>query len=110
MTGIGPTDAMDRSEALLHTSRNVYVPASKIAQDNYSGIFLARIDHAMFFKTDGRPQLITEWRNEITNIHINSEFVTVAVDNIFVSENEEKTIRLETNEENNKNLDFFQGN
>lgn len=64
-TGIGPTDAMDRSEALLHTNKDVYIPASEIAQDNYTGAFLAAIDHALMFKTDERPQSIDEWRKEL---------------------------------------------
>jgi serine/threonine protein kinase len=68
VTGIGPTDAMDRSEALLHTGKDVYVPASKIAQDNYSTAFLAAIDHAMLFKTDERPQSISEWRKELGGV------------------------------------------
>ena len=65
VTGIGPTDAMDRSEALLHTGKDVYIPASKIAHENYSGAFLTAIDHALMFKTDERPQSIDDWRKEL---------------------------------------------
>ncbi|MEE9575108.1 MAG: serine/threonine-protein kinase [Gammaproteobacteria bacterium] len=103
VTGIGPADAMDRSEALLHTSKDVYVPASKIAQDNYSADFLAAIDHAMLFKIDERPQSISEWRSEIKNgtVNINhstdnklshdTETETVAINQMV----EEKTVLLE---------------
>jgi len=71
VTGIGPTDAMDRSEALLHTNKDVYVPASKIAHENYSEGFLAAIDHALLFKTDERPQSIGEWRKELDTGTVN---------------------------------------
>ena len=85
VTGIGPTDAMDRSEALLHTSKDVYIPASKIAQENYSTTFLAAIDHALLFKIDDRPQSIGDWRMELdggivnANLPVDSEAETVAI-------------------------------
>jgi len=76
VTGVGPVDAMDRSEALLHTSKDVYVPASKIAQDNYSTVFLAAIDHALLFKTNERPQSISEWRRELGTGVVNTNLST----------------------------------
>jgi len=95
VTGIGPTDAMDRSEALLHTNKDVYVPAAKIAHDNYSEELLAAIDHALMFKTDERPQSISEWREEldtgIVNIATASEAETVAINPATV----EKTVLLD---------------
>jgi len=72
VTGVGPSDAMDRSEALLHTGKDVYVPASKIAQENYSADFLEAIDHAMLFKTNERPQSISEWRKELDTGVVNT--------------------------------------
>ena len=108
VTGVSPTDAMDRSEALLHTSKDVYIPASKIAQDNYSGTFLAAIDHAMLFKTDERPQSINEWRTEIetgidnTGISSDTEAETVAIPHATAHEviqvSEEKTVLLDSEE------------
>ncbi len=103
VTGIGPMDAMDRSEALLHTSKDIYVPASKIAHENYSEEFLAAIDHALVFKTDDRPQLISEWRKELDNGSIDiataSEAETVAINPASVSSNNEITVLLGEEEE-----------
>ncbi len=65
--GVGPSDAMDRSEAILHTDKDVFMPASRIAPENYSPAFLAAIDHALLFKMDERPQTIAAWRTEIIN-------------------------------------------
>lgn len=105
VTGIGPMDAMDRSEALLHTSKDVYVSASKIAHENYSEKFLAAIDHALLFKTDKRPQSISEWRREldtgIVNISADSEAETVAIDPVNVPGDDitrEKTVLLDAEE------------
>lgn len=106
VTGIGPIDAMDRSEALLHTNKDVYVSASKIAHDKYSKEFLAAIDHALMFKTDERPQSISEWRSEIesgiNNIHTDTEAEaeTIAINPVIVpgddKSNVEKTVLLDT--------------
>ncbi|MFB3116179.1 MAG: serine/threonine protein kinase [Gammaproteobacteria bacterium] len=109
VTGIGPADAMDRSEALLHTSKDVYVPASKIAQENYSGAFLTAIDHALMFKTDERPQSIDEWRKELdtgivasklpsgTELSDDSEVETIAINQANVEK-----LSLVDKEENDK--------
>ena len=109
VTGIGPADAMDRSEALLHTSKDVYIPASKIAHDNYSGAFLAAIDHALMFKTDERPQSIDEWRKELdagivdsklppgTDLSDDSEAETTAINQANVEK-----LSLVDKEENDK--------
>jgi len=106
VTGIGPTDAMDRSEALLHTNKDVYVPASKIAHENYSESFLAAIDHALLFKTDERPQSISEWRKELdtgtVNITTASEAETVTVNPAAVpgsdQNGDEKTVLIDEQE------------
>ena len=106
VTGIGPTDAMDRSEALLHTNKDVYVSAARIAHDNYSEELLAAIDHALMFKTDERPQSISEWRKEldtgIVNIVAASEAETVAIDPATVADDDqatdEKTVLLDAEE------------
>jgi hypothetical protein len=106
VTGIGPTDAMDRSEALLHTNKDGYVSASKIAYENYSEEFLAAIDHSMMFKTDERPQSIGEWRQEldtgIVNIATASEAETVAINSDTVADDDqatdEKTVLLDAEE------------
>lgn len=90
VTGISPADSMDRSEAILHTGRDIYVTATEIAAGNYTSRFLAAIDHAMAFKPEDRPQSISAWQAEIDgdsylpdkkNPEINSisEATTVAV-------------------------------
>ena len=62
VTGIAPPDSMDRSEAILHTGKDIFVTATEIAGDRYSPEFLSAIDQAMAFKTDDRPQSISAWR------------------------------------------------
>ncbi|MEE8321353.1 MAG: serine/threonine-protein kinase, partial [Gammaproteobacteria bacterium] len=64
VTGRSPAEAMDRSEALLHTSRDVFVSASEINPAGYSSDLLAAIDHALAFKPEDRPQTIAEWKRE----------------------------------------------
>jgi len=109
VTGIGPTDAMDRSEALLHTSKDVYIPASKIAHDNYSGVFLAAIDHALMFKTDGRPQSIDEWRKELDTGIVDSKLLPVTdlsddseAETIAINQANVEKLSLVEKEENDK--------
>ncbi len=69
VTGVGPSDSMDRSEAILHTGKDSLVPASEIAGENYSAGFLAAIDHALAFKPEDRPQSVADWRKELTGEH-----------------------------------------
>lgn len=65
VTGVSPPDSMNRSEAILHTGKDIFVSATEIASEKYSKSFLGAIDHAMSFKPEDRPQSITEWRAEI---------------------------------------------
>ena len=67
VTGRSPADAMDRSEALLHASRDVFVKASEIRPEGYSSGFLAAIDHALAFRPEDRPQTIVEWKQEFAS-------------------------------------------
>ncbi|MBI4005221.1 MAG: serine/threonine protein kinase, partial [Gammaproteobacteria bacterium] len=73
VTGISPADSMDRSEAILHTDKDIFVPAAEIAKDQYSKNFLAAIDHALAFKPEDRPQTITAWRREFDSISVKSK-------------------------------------
>jgi len=68
VTGISPADSMDRSEALLHTGKDIFVTASEIAKGQYSPEFLLAIDHALAFKPEDRPQTITDWRREFDGV------------------------------------------
>ena len=66
VTGRSPAEAMDRSEALLHTSRDSFVGAAEIKPKGYTMGFLKAIDHALAFKGEDRPQSISEWRAELS--------------------------------------------
>jgi hypothetical protein len=66
VTGIPPADSMDRSEAILHTGKDVFVSATEIAAGKYSSEFLYAIDQAMAFRGDDRPRSIAEWREIFT--------------------------------------------
>jgi len=63
--GRSPSEAMDRSEGLLHTGKDTLVTTSEINPEGYSPLFLSVIDHALAFKPEDRPQSITEWQLEI---------------------------------------------
>jgi len=64
VTGVVPLDAVDRSNAILNTSKDIIVTAVEIGKDKYSERFLKAIDHALNFKPKDRPQSIAVWRNE----------------------------------------------
>ena len=64
ITGVPPSDAVDRSAAISHTSRDTYVPAIIIGKGNYSRSLLEAIDHALQFKQLDRPQYISDWKLE----------------------------------------------
>ena len=66
VTGKSPPNAVDRSEALLHTGKDIYVPASEICMEGYSRVLLSAIDHALAFRADERPSNIVSWRGEMT--------------------------------------------
>ena len=76
VVGRSPAEAMDRSEALLHTSRDSFVGAAEIAPEGYSTEFLRAIDHALAFKAEERPQSLSEWREELAGLRPVSELPT----------------------------------
>lgn len=65
VTGKSPPNAVDRSEALLQTGKDIYVPCVEICSDGYSGSFLRAIDHALAFRAGDRPVDIDGWRGEM---------------------------------------------
>lgn len=67
IAGVPPTDAVDRSAAISHTSRDTYVSAKEIGKDKYSPQLLEAIDHALKFRQQERPQSISEWKLEFRN-------------------------------------------
>ncbi len=65
VVGRPPLDALDRSEALLKSERDLYVPAADLAAGGYSPALLRAIDHGLRFKAADRPQSVKEWRREL---------------------------------------------
>jgi len=75
--GRSPPNAVDRSEALLHTGKDILVPAAEIMPAGFSKAFLHAVDHALCFRADGRPQDIAAWRSEFTGVSADSEAATL---------------------------------
>jgi TPR repeat protein len=67
IAGVPPTDAVDRSAAISHTSKDTYVPAIEIGKNKYSDSLLQAIDHALQFRQQDRPQSISEWKLEFAD-------------------------------------------
>jgi len=61
ISGIPPTDAVDRSAAIAQINSDTYVSITEIAGDDYSEEFLKAIDYALQFKQQDRPQSMSEW-------------------------------------------------
>ena len=76
--GKSPANAMDRSEALLHTGRDILVPAQEFAPPGYAPAFLTAIDWALKFRPEDRPQSVVQWRQEFRGRR-DSEAPTAAV-------------------------------
>ncbi len=64
ISGLSPTDAVDRSRMILQGDKDNLVSAMEIGKGRYSERFLAAIDHALEFKEKDRPQTIAEWKSE----------------------------------------------
>lgn len=65
VTGEMPLDALERSESLLRTGRDNYVPAAERVRDRYDPAFLAAIDRALSFRERDRPQTLSIWAREL---------------------------------------------
>ncbi|MCC6714492.1 MAG: protein kinase, partial [Gammaproteobacteria bacterium] len=65
VVGRPPLDALDRSEAILKSEQDLYVPAADLAAGSYSPALLRAIDHGLRFKAADRPQSVAEWRREL---------------------------------------------
>ena len=98
VTGKMPLAAVDRSETIVHDQKDCYIPVSKLAEGQYTGQFLAAIDHAMAFKADERPQDVVEWRTEF-NI-TEDDIPTLPVpDSQVISDSAAATIKLDQTDE-----------
>jgi TPR repeat protein len=72
ISGVPPTDAVDRSAAIAQIDHDTYVSITEIAGDDYSEDFLLAVDYAMQFRQQDRPQTMSEWiatfdRRDTTN-------------------------------------------
>lgn len=61
VSGVPPTDAVDRSAAIAQIESDTYVSISEIAGEGYSKDFLEAIDYALQFRQQDRPQSMSEW-------------------------------------------------
>lgn len=64
IAGVMPVAAIDRSESIIHDSRDPYLPLTDALKNRYSENFLRTIDHALSFKANDRPRNIPDWRKE----------------------------------------------
>lgn len=62
ISGISPTDAIDRSSAIIHTGKDTYVSALEIGEGRYSKPLLSAIDYALEFKRHDRPPTVSDWQ------------------------------------------------
>ena len=62
ISGVSPTDAVDRSSAIIHTGKDTYVQAVEIGEDRYSKTLLEAVDYALQFKRNDRPPTISDWQ------------------------------------------------
>lgn len=87
VVGRSPAEAMDRSEGLLHVERDTFVGATEIKPEGYSASLLSAIDHALAFKSENRPQSITEWLPEFDMLtEVDQSDVETVVDQKYKQE------------------------
>jgi TPR repeat protein len=61
ISGVPPTDAVDRSAAIAQIESDTFVSITEIATGDYSEDFLSAIDYALQFRQQDRPQTMSEW-------------------------------------------------
>jgi TPR repeat protein/tRNA A-37 threonylcarbamoyl transferase component Bud32 len=61
ISGIPPTDAVDRSAGIAQIDHDTYVSITEIASADYSEDFLKAVDYALQFRQQDRPQSMSEW-------------------------------------------------
>ena len=101
IAGIAPQDATDRSYALINNSSHTNVSAVEIGQSEYSNRFLNAIDHAIQFKSEDRPQTISEWKKEfelpddpIEETEVIEESITESGETILARQQDKKKFTL----------------
>jgi serine/threonine protein kinase len=68
ISGLAPMSAVDRSEAIVHGSGDIFVSALELGRGIYSDHLLNAIDHGLKFRPDDRPQSIEEWKLDFSGI------------------------------------------
>ena len=68
VSGLAPMSAVDRSEAIVHGSGDIFVSALELGRGIYSDHLLNAIDHGLKFRPDDRPQSIEEWKLDFSGI------------------------------------------
>jgi len=94
IAGRSPLNAVDRSECILQSVPDIYVPIAEIGAGHYSRQFLHAIDHALAFRAEHRPQNVAAWRREFSG----SEPVAKAV-NVTQSIDDEPTLTADALDE-----------
>ncbi|HKK15259.1 MAG TPA: serine/threonine-protein kinase [Gammaproteobacteria bacterium] len=98
ITGVAPTNAIDRSETLTHDGKDCYISLAAAKAGEYREQFLNAIDQALAFRAQDRPRTIDEWRtlfdfdeedietqpfparkNDSATFHVNPEAATETV-------------------------------
>ncbi|MFK8067776.1 MAG: protein kinase [Gammaproteobacteria bacterium] len=64
VTGVPPSDAITRGEALTGNEQDNLIACHELADKRYSSDFIKAIDHGLAFLTRDRPQTIKSWRKE----------------------------------------------
>lgn len=115
--GRSPAEAMDRSESLLDNEKDSIITASYIKPEGYSPTLLAAIDHGLAFKSENRPQSVSDWLAEIEGnvIPDQSEIETViatenrdaAINDVENETDVEKTEVLKPQENSKKKPSIF---
>jgi TPR repeat protein len=72
VSGVPPSDAIDRSVAISLASRDTYVTAIELCEGRYSEGFLKAIDDALQFSSQDRPQNISEWQLSFAGDQLNN--------------------------------------
>lgn len=78
MTGKAPMNAVDRSEAILKTSKDIFVYTSQWDTKRYTPAFLNAVDHALQFNENDRPQSIKEWLGDFAPLTGKAKAETVS--------------------------------
>jgi len=71
-------NAVDRSEAILKTSKDIFVYTSQWDTKRYAPAFLNAVDHALQFNENDRPQSIKEWLKDFAPLTDKAKAGTVS--------------------------------